>query len=168
VGNKLPTLLGCLPRFKVKGYNVPYTLEKITEEVQDRIIKDAVDDPPRQSSLIAAKRNRVFDGNWAIDHERNCYLLWDFSRALEEMEDAPYLAFVRGVMYRVRMDGSFRRKIYFHKKKAPADPGLLREVQGEIRSAFKIYGRHGDGPKKDDQGIANLEFIVKEVEPTCR
>ena len=136
-----------------------YVLEKITPEDQKKIIKDAEFNPNKQERLIYAVKHQEFTESWAIDRERNCYLLKMPSSTREEDWDTPYFIFVKGNMYRVNREGQAGNNVYFDEELLIAEP-LFTELQEEIRAAFAIYGCWGDGPL-NERGIPVWDISPK-------
>ena len=140
---------------------MPYELRDIIEVDQEKIVQDATGDAIKQKRLRFTKETKDFTRTWAIDRERNNYLLSMPLTLPEESRDRPYYAFVKGSMYMVCTDGSFGPNVYFNEKTLPPEP-LREEIQGEVRKAFRIYGRFGTGPKEHDPKILDIVFVTKE------
>lgn len=122
-----------------------YVLEKITPEDQKKIIEDASSNLHKQQRLAYAMERQEFTESWAVDKDRNCYLLRMPCTMREEEWDTPYLVFVKGEMYRINREGQAGHRVYFDEELLPAAP-LLAELQEEIRTAFSVHGCWGDGP----------------------
>lgn len=122
-----------------------YLLKKITLKDQEKIIEDASTNSREQQRLAFAMKRQEFTDSWAIDRDRNYYLLLMPCAMREEQWDTPYLVFVKGEMYRINRKGQAGHQFYFDEEVLPATP-LLAELQEEIRTAFAVYGCWGEGP----------------------
>lgn len=111
-----------------------YVLEEITAEDIEKIINDAPSNPRRQGHLLTAKKYSAFPDTWAIDRERNCYLLWKPMQRREESFDRPYYIFALGRTYQIRTEGGVtlftsmartcRPRSYFPKYRTRSGPPL--------------------------------------------
>jgi hypothetical protein len=128
-----------------------YALEKITLEDQKKILEDAKSDTAKQQRLAYAIKHHEFTENWAVDRERNSYLLRMPSPTREESWDVPYFVFTKSDMYRINREGQAGHRMYFDEKILPA-ASLLTELEEEIRAAFAVHGCWGDGPL-NERGI---------------
>lgn len=122
-----------------------YVLETISKEDQEKIIKDAASDPKKRSSLIYARDHHEFPTSWAVDREHDSYLMLAPVMVREDSWDRPYYIFAKGGMWQIKSKASVGNQIYFDEMTLPPSPALL-DVQQEIRAAFAVYGRWGDGP----------------------
>lgn len=133
-----------------------YVLEKITKVDQEKIIKDAECDPKKRSALIYARDHHEFAASWAVDREHDGYFLLAPVTVREESWDRPYYIFVRNRLWRANSKASIGNQFYLDEEVLPP-PDVLLEVQQEIRTAFAIYGRWGDGPLNE---FGKPEFAV--------
>ena len=139
---------------------VSYVLEEIGERDQDRIINDSSADSLRHKRLNFLKIENDFTKTWAIDRKRDYYLLAVPRPSFAEADATPYYYFARGSMFLVRSQGGFGQNVYFDEEMLPPAP-LRKEIEKEIRDAFRVYGRHGLGPKDHDPSILDVQFILK-------
>lgn len=120
-----------------------YVLETITQQDQEKIIKDAECDPLKNRDFVYATRNpRDFPQNWVIDRERNFYMC--FRPVLmrpETMGDSLYFYF-KEYLYEIRIRSPFSNEVEFVDIPPPF---LLNEFQREIVAAFTVFGRSGGG-----------------------
>ena len=120
-----------------------YTLESITQPDQEKIVKDSACDPRKQTRLEYALRSRTFPRVWAVDRERDCYLIM---RPVVTREDGlDYYAFIDGYMYGINKVDLYGHDVYFDEKNLPSKEALYA-AQQEITSAFEIFGALGTGP----------------------
>lgn len=124
---------------------MPYVLEAITAADQEKIIQDTASDVEKRTKLSAAKKANCFTDTWAIDKEKNCYLLLMPFAMREETTDKPYYAFVNGCMYRINRVGQEGDEVYFDEPSLPAQD-VLAVVETEVAAAFSVYGSMGVGP----------------------
>lgn len=117
--------------------------ETITQADWEKILEDAAYDVEKHDRL--ARADRAFSKRWAIDRERDGYLMFCPTEMLEEVMDPPYLAFVNGHMYRINRKGGVGNIFYFDERILPGEQELTL-IQEEIRVAFAVFGWWGSGP----------------------
>jgi hypothetical protein len=142
-----------------------YVLEKITSKDQERIIGDAGQIPRRQADLIYARdHNDGFPRTWAIDRERNCYMLQVPTFAREPWIGT-YLLFFDRVAYLAVSADLFARRMYFDDVHKPPS-SLLAEVTREFVAALEVYGMFGNGPldKNGDPTEAVMPVFLEKPE----
>lgn len=141
---------------------MPYLLENITLQDQEKIINDAIRDELKHGSLMRAREWGKFANTWAVDRGRDCYFLLAPILVREEAMDRPYYAYIDGQMYKIKRVG-WTQQVYFDEQNLPSGPRLL-EIQEEVRNAFAVYGEWGQGPMNQigkPQFALNPEFIDK-------
>lgn len=111
----------------------------------------------RWKKLDNARSFKEFTKTWAIDRDRNCYLLKMPYPAREEMNDSPFYAFVGGRMYRINRIGQAGNKVYFDELSLPSQD-ILAVIEAEIAAAFAVYGTLGKGPLNSD-GYPTLVLV---------
>lgn len=136
---------------------MPYVLEAITATDQGKIIQDAAADVEKWKQLSIARKFDDFTPNWAINRDRNCYLLRMPYPAREEINDAPFYAFVDGRMYRINRVGQTGSEVYFDEPSLPSQE-VLAVAEAEITAAFSVYGMFGVGPLNRD-GYPTLRLV---------
>ena len=124
-----------------------YQLETIAQADYEKILKDAASDMDKHSRLTYALKNQIFPRAWAINRERDCYLM-DLPLVVRE-ESWGYLAFIDGRMYRVNRAGYFSHEVYLDEKTQPSDD-VLAVVRNELKAAFAVYGANGLGPEDEE------------------
>jgi hypothetical protein len=129
-----------------------YVLEKITLEDQEKIIKDAACDARKRLALNFDKQRKIFREFWAIDRERDYYLLRAPLEERPESSTRGFYMFFDGVIYDVYLENMFDNKTSFKPNVKPS-PQLL----AEITAAFTVLGRFSCGPL-DKHG--NPEYAV--------
>jgi hypothetical protein len=138
-----------------------YVLEKITPEDQERIIAEAVDDPPTQKHLVYARSCGAFARTWAIDRERGYYLLLAPRLMREDSWENPFYIRLKDRMYRVESQGQVGYRMRFSEKCFPVT--LLQEMLDEIKAALAVHGAWGEGPfndRNEPQHEVNPKFIT--------
>jgi hypothetical protein len=138
-----------------------YILEKITPEDQERIIAEAVDDPPTQKDLIHARSCGALARTWAVDRERGYYLYFAPRLVREDSLDHPFYIRVKSGMYRIGSQGQIGYRMRFSESQFPV--ALLHELLDEIKAALAVYGAWGEGPlngKNEPQDEVNPKFIT--------
>ncbi|GHT87185.1 hypothetical protein AGMMS49960_01010 [Betaproteobacteria bacterium] len=132
-----------------------YVLEEITPEDQQKIIDDA--DAYKKSGLIYAQKDGSFAKDWAVDRERNHYLLMAPTVTGEDIGVPPYYIFTEGRMYLIRRNGWWGYRFFFDEKNLPPQEKMLR-VQRETELAFRCHGSHGESPRSEI--IAEMNFFI--------
>lgn len=144
-----------------------YVLEKITLEDLQKIISDA--DPEKQSTFLYAQREeqkaltsyRYLPTHWAIDRERNCYVLiapLGAEMACSCSYGQPYYLFSYGHMYRFRRSGICGFQFHFDERITPPEEELSR-AQQEFDLAMRCHGTHGDNSLPYHGSVASVTFI---------
>ena len=134
-----------------------YVLENITPTEQEKIISDAEGHPSDRNSLIHAKDHQEFPSTWAVDKERNCYLLTAPVGTREEVTNRPYFFFWDNKLYKFFREGWFGHNFRFKEEIASSDAFLIT-LQSEIALAFAVYGESGRGPL-NELGVAEFAVI---------
>ena len=120
-----------------------YVLEDITAEDQERIIRETAQTLGwRHRALVYARDHDEFPKTWAIDRQRNCYML-----RLPTLVRGPtsyLLVFDQQAHLAVSAD-LFARRMYFDDDVTPP-PSLMENVKREFIAALKVYGMFGAGP----------------------
>lgn len=122
-----------------------YVLEKISEADQEKILTDANCD---QDKLNKLNRNRHFKDScrtWAVDRERNYYMFSAPITTREQTTDRPYYIYFKNVFYEICTEGWFGNRVYFDENSRPSSESFS-ELEKEVKTAFAVYGRYGDGP----------------------
>lgn len=119
-----------------------YVLETITQEDQEKILKDVECDGGKRRALLA--RNGYFDCNpglkWVIDRERDSYLFW--SPRPPMTQNYHYYFFFEKTTYAIHIKSPAVGKVYFDDE-MPSDPLLLSALNRAISEAFDAYGIDG-------------------------
>lgn len=134
-----------------------YVLDSISPADREKIIQDAAADIEKRDWLIYAIKWKTFADTWAVDKQRNCYLLLMPPRIREESDEDIYFAFVGGRMYKINRLGFFGDRVYFDEQSAEAVPSIVEE---EVTAAFAVYGCWGQGPL-NEIGIPEFEIVPK-------
>jgi hypothetical protein len=134
-----------------------YVLAPISPTDREKIIQDAATDIEKQKRLLYAIKWKIFAETWAVDRERNCYLLQTPAQTREESDEDSYFAFVDGNMYKINRLGFFGDWVYFDEQSAEAVPSSVAE---EVTAAFAVYGCWGEGPL-NEFGIPEFALIPK-------
>src|SRR3954462_9481338 len=122
-----------------------YALEKITAEDQERIISDAAQTlGSRRPSLVYARDYDQFPKTWAIDRQRNCYVLIMPKLVREEIYGT-FLLFIDGQAYLIVFETADGRRAYFDPEAVPS-PSQLEVVKREFVAGMAVYGQWGTGP----------------------
>ncbi|GHU12872.1 hypothetical protein AGMMS50225_21720 [Betaproteobacteria bacterium] len=132
-----------------------YVLEEIAPEDQQKIIDDA--DAYKKSLLICAQKDGSFAKDWAVDRERNHYLLMAPAMMPEDTFAPPYYIFTEGRMYLIRRNGWWGYRFFFDEKNLPPQEEMLR-VQRETELAFRCHGSYGKSPRSEI--IAEMNFFI--------
>jgi len=138
-----------------------YVLEQITPEDQERIIAEAVDDPPTQKHLIYARSCGSFARTWAIDKERGYYLFLAPRLMREDSWENPFYIRVKSGMYRIGSQGQIGYRMRFSERRFPVS--LLHDILDEIKAALAVYGAWGEGPvnsRNEPEDEVNPNFIT--------
>jgi len=122
-----------------------YVLEKIAPEHREKIIRDLAEIPGRQQDLIYARDHHdQFPKTWAIDRQRNCYML-SLPKLVREPVLGTYLLFFGGHSYLANSDDLFARRLYFSDEATPP-ASVAEEIKTEFKAALEVYGQWGTGP----------------------
>ncbi|MDR3353182.1 MAG: hypothetical protein LBO00_09350 [Zoogloeaceae bacterium] len=141
-----------------------YVLEKIAPEDLQKIISDA--DAEKQSRLRYAQKEdqkaltsyRYLPTHWAIDRERNCYVLMAPKSMVRYSGGQPYYLFSHGHMYKFRRAGICGFQFHFDGRITPPAEELLR-AQQEFELALRCHGTHGDDGLSCHENVANITFL---------
>lgn len=119
-----------------------YVLETITQEDQEKIIKDVECDERKRRALLA--RNGYFNCNpglkWVIDRGRDSYLFW--SPRPPMTQHYHYYFYFEKKTYAIHIESPVVGKVYFDDE-SPADPSLLSALKRAIGEAFDAHGIDG-------------------------
>jgi hypothetical protein len=133
-----------------------YALANITQEDREKIKRDASSSPDKLRWLNAAEQLDAFPLTWALDLERDCYLMPMPIESRGDTNDVPYLMHVEGQLYKIERVGAYADLMHFDEDSLPS-VDKLRAVEGEVTAAFAVYGCWGDGPLNER---GQLEFAV--------
>lgn len=126
-----------------------YVLEKISDADLKKIYSDAACNPSKQRLL---KIRRFLDEptglTWAVDRERDIYLLHGPNPRPEPTFGGYYIFHFSKNMLWLRVKGITDQTIYVEDGQSFAKY-LTRDLQEEIKAAFSVYGRTGEGPAGD-------------------
>ncbi|WP_426210240.1 hypothetical protein [Massilia sp. TWP1-3-3] len=125
-----------------------YHLEPITKADHEKIFQDAEAFPRKKSWMTAAVAASAFPKNWAVDRERNCYLLCMPIMVRTDSMEEGYIAFVERHMHQVKLPNVFGQTVYIDEVPLPSGEALAALHQ-EISAGFAVLGKFGDGPKNE-------------------
>lgn len=139
-----------------------YVLLVLAPEDKQKILADAATDLAKLRWLEYAMKSGAFPETWALDKQRNNYLLWIPSQIREESTRQPYCAFIDGSMYRLARAGFFSSDIYFDEDALPT-ASVVSAVQNEVSLALVVYGWMGSGPDDDfgDPSLFGIRFVER-------
>lgn len=139
-----------------------YILLALTPRDRERILEDVATNLEKQRWIDDAMRSGVFPDTWALDTQRNNYLLCVPPQIREESNRQPYCAFIDGRMYRLARGGFYSSDIYFDEDALPST-SVICNVQDEVRAALAVYGWIGRGPHDDfgDPLLFGPRFVAR-------
>jgi hypothetical protein len=141
-----------------------YVLAKITPEDQQKILADAECDLSKKRDLAYAIKHGDLTKNWAIDRNKNCYLL--FAPVIVREVDWEFFIFCDGNIFGINFENPFSDKVFIESSSKLSQEKKAR-LQSEIRDSFSVYGRFGKGTLDEDgkpRYSVAVEFEGKEGE----
>lgn len=122
-----------------------YVLADITEADHEKIKLDASYSREKLRWLNAAVKLEAFPRTWALDRERNCYLMIMPTESRGESVEFSYLMFVEGRFFKVDRLGAYGGEMCFDEDALPSEV-VMDNVKAEVAAAFAVYGAWGEGP----------------------
>ncbi len=134
-----------------------YALETISQADQVKILADAAAFPAKKTWLSAVAHSRVFPETWAVDRERDCYLMFMPAMVRTDMMEQTYVAFVDGRMYQINLRSMFSHSMYVDEPSLPSGPSL-ELLHRDVTAAFAILGQFGRGPL-NERGAVEHDIV---------
>lgn len=125
-----------------------YVLCKLSKEDKEKLLGDLRNDPRKQKLLT--NRRYLDDDNeltWAIDRGRDMYLMSAPSPLPEPRINGYYFFHHDDKVITIKICGLLGQVISFEDKIEMPSDVLMDDLKSEIKSAFAVYGRCGEGPK---------------------
>lgn len=136
-----------------------YVLEKISEEDKKKILVDANGDQRKRNRLV---RTDHLDGPgmmWAVNRENDMYMFW-IPVMREESGQFHYYFYFKNALYEIYLEDLFENLVHFVGNSVPVEPALS-ELQAEIKAAFSVYGRFGQGVNH------SIDVVIPEFKARC-
>ncbi|KJV05286.1 hypothetical protein [Methylocucumis oryzae] len=97
-----------------------YVLETITSEDQEKILKDAECDEEKHGLLRYAKDHVDFPETWAIDYQRNYYMLIAPVIVRPDEPGGAIFFYFKGFLFEICIESPFGNKIKCIDKPSPS------------------------------------------------
>ncbi|WP_157883311.1 hypothetical protein [Pseudomonas sp. ATCC 13867] len=136
-----------------------FVLERITSVEQVRVINDAERASLDYDTLVYAKNHQLFADAWAVDKEKDCYLLRAPRVMREDGENRTYYFYFKGELYKFYLVGWFGGEVRFNDSSISLS-SLPSGFKGAVTAAFAVYGESGSGPLNQ---FGNPEFAISPI-----
>jgi len=137
-------------------------IEKVTPEIQEKILKDASYDKKNTNMLLARGGyfNSSIELTWAINKEKNYYFL--LAPALPQAISKRYFFYFKKNMYILVIASEITNENFFSTGyfKDVVDRKLISELESEVRKAYLVYGPSGKGRKYRE----SLGLVINQME----